>query len=106
MKPAPETSGQTLTDPHKPSLGELFRVFFQIGCISFGGAAGQIALMHRMLVDERRWIEERDFVSGLNFCTLLPGPEAQQLATYIGWRLHGLAGGTIAGMLFVLPARC
>lgn len=87
----------------RPSLGELLRVFFQIGCISFGGAAGQIALMHRMLVDERKWIEERDFVSGLNFCTLLPGPEAQQLATYIGWRLHGLPGGTIAGMLFVLP---
>ncbi len=103
MKPAAETSGQTMNDLHKPSLGELFRVFFQIGCISFGGAAGQIALMHRMLVDERRWIEERDFVSGLNFCTLLPGPEAQQLATYIGWRLHGLPGGTIAGMLFVLP---
>lgn len=87
----------------RPSLGELLRVFFHIGCISFGGAAGQIALMHRMLVDERKWIEERDFVSGLNFCTLLPGPEAQQLATYIGWRLHGLPGGTIAGMLFVLP---
>lgn len=86
-----------------PSLAELFRVFFQIGCISFGGAAGQIALMHRMLVDERKWIEERDFVAGLNFCTLLPGPEAQQLATYIGWRLHGLAGGTMAGLLFVLP---
>ncbi|MFM8751138.1 chromate efflux transporter [Rhabdaerophilum sp.] len=87
----------------RPSLGELFRVFFQIGCISFGGSAGQIALMHRMLVDERKWIAERDFVAGLNFCTLLPGPEAQQLATYIGWRLHGLAGGTIAGLLFVLP---
>ncbi|MFN7322144.1 MAG: chromate efflux transporter [Methylobacterium sp.] len=86
-----------------PSLAELFRVFFQIGCISFGGAAGQIALMHRMLVDERKWIAERDFVAGLNFCTLLPGPEAQQLATYIGWRLHGLPGGTIAGLLFVLP---
>jgi chromate transporter len=86
-----------------PSLGEVFREFVKIGCISFGGAAGQIALMHRMLVEERRWISERDFVSGLNFCTLLPGPEAQQLATYIGWRLHGIAGGTIAGLLFVLP---
>jgi chromate transporter len=86
-----------------PSLAALFRLFFQIGCISFGGAAGQIAMMHRMLVDERRWISEKDYLDGLNFCTLLPGPEAQQLATYIGWRLHGLAGGVIAGVLFVLP---
>lgn len=103
MKPAPQLSGEVMPAHQKPSLGELFRVFFQIGCISFGGAAGQIALMHRMLVDERKWIAERDFVAGLNFCTLLPGPEAQQLATYIGWRLHGVAGGTIAGLLFVLP---
>ncbi|MCA3625066.1 MAG: chromate efflux transporter [Methylobacterium sp.] len=103
MKPAPPIPGAAVPDLERPSLAELFRVFFQIGCISFGGAAGQIALMHRMLVDERKWIAERDFVSGLNFCTLLPGPEAQQLATYIGWRLQGLAGGTIAGLLFVLP---
>lgn len=86
-----------------PSLSELFRTSFHIGCVSFGGAAGQIAMMHRMLVDEKRWIPERDFLAGLNFCTLLPGPEAQQLATYIGWRLHGLKGGVIAGGLFVLP---
>ncbi|MBN8533352.1 MAG: chromate efflux transporter [Rhizobiales bacterium] len=86
-----------------PALSELFRAFFHIGCVSFGGAAGQIAMMHRMLVDEKGWISERDFLSGLNFCTLLPGPEAQQLATYIGWRLHGLKGGVIAGGLFVLP---
>lgn len=86
-----------------PSLSELFRTSFHIGCVSFGGAAGQIAMMHRMLVDEKKWISERDFLAGLNFCTLLPGPEAQQLATYIGWRLHGLKGGVIAGGLFVLP---
>lgn len=86
-----------------PGLSELFRVFFHIGCVSFGGAAGQIAMMHRMLVDEKKWISEPDFLAGLNFCTLLPGPEAQQLATYIGWRLHGLKGGVIAGGLFVLP---
>lgn len=88
---------------HTPSISELFRTFFHIGCVSFGGAAGQIAMMHRMLVDEKKWISERDFLGGLNFCTLLPGPEAQQLATYIGWRLHGLKGGVIAGGLFVLP---
>jgi chromate transporter len=75
----------------------------RIGWISFGGPAGQIALMHRMLVEERRWIDENRFLQGLNFCMLLPGPEAQQLATYIGWRLHGVRGGVMAGLLFVLP---
>lgn len=94
-----ETQASTVA----PSLAELFRLFFQIGCLSFGGAAGQIAMMHRMLVDERCWISEKEYLDGLNFCTLLPGPEAQQLATYIGWRLHGLTGGVIAGVLFVLP---
>jgi chromate transporter len=75
----------------------------RIGWLSFGGPAGQIALMHRELVEERKWIGESQFLHALNFCHLLPGPEAQQLATYIGWRLHGVKGGLAAGMLFVVP---
>lgn len=86
-----------------PSLAELTRVFARIGCLSFGGPAGQIALMQRELVDERKWVEQGAFLRALNLCHLLPGPEAQQLATWIGWRLHGLRGGLIAGLLFVLP---
>ena len=86
-----------------PSLAELTRVFARIGCLSFGGPAGQIALMQRELVDERGWVEQGAFLRALNLCHLLPGPEAQQLATWIGWRLHGTRGGLIAGMLFVLP---
>jgi chromate transporter len=85
------------------SFPEALRVWAKIGLLSFGGPAGQIALMHRMLVDERRWIDERSFLSALNFCMLLPGPEAMQLATYVGWRKHGLAGGLAAGLLFVVP---
>lgn len=79
------------------------RVFARIGLLSFGGPAGQIALMHDELVEKHRWIEEPQFLHALNFCHLLPGPEAQQLATYIGWRLHGLRGGLMAGLLFLLP---
>ncbi len=79
------------------------RVWARVGLLSFGGPAGQVAVMHRILVEERRWIGESAFLNGLNFCMLLPGPEAQQLATYIGWRLHGTAGGLVAGVLFVLP---
>src|SRR4051812_50138801 len=86
-----------------PSFGELVRVSARIGWLSFGGPAGQIALMHRELVDERKWIGEAHFLHALNFCHLLPGPEAQQLATYIGWRLHGGKGGLAAGVLVVLP---
>lgn len=82
---------------------ELLRAFTRIGLLSFGGPAGQIALMHRELVDERKWVEEEDFLHALNFCHLLPGPEAQQLATWIGWRLHGWRGGLAAGLLFVIP---
>ncbi len=92
-----------MTGTHRPRFSELVRVFARIGCLSFGGPAGQIALMHRELVDERRWLEEQDYLHALNFCHLLPGPEAQQLATYIGWKLHGLRGGLVAGMLFVIP---
>jgi chromate transporter len=86
-----------------PAFGEAFRLWFKIGCINFGGPAGQIAMMHRMLVDEKKWIDEPRFLHALNFCMLLPGPEAQKLATYIGWALHGVRGGLVAGILFVLP---
>ena len=86
-----------------PTLGEATRVWLRIGCLSFGGPAGQIALLHREVVDERRWIGDRRFLHALNFCSLLPGPEAQQLATYLGWLLHGPVGGFIAGLLFIIP---
>ncbi|WP_206520187.1 chromate efflux transporter [Altererythrobacter sp. BO-6] len=87
----------------KPSFSHLLRVFLRIGLLSFGGPAGQIALMHRELVEDRDWISEEDYLHALNFCHLLPGPEAQQLATWIGWRLHGWRGGLAAGLLFVIP---
>jgi chromate transporter len=87
----------------KPTLGELTRAFSQIGILSFGGATAQIAMMHTLAVDERRWIDDARFIRALNLCMLLPGPEAQQLATYIGWHLHGIRGGLISGILFVLP---
>ena len=88
---------------HGVSFGEAVKVWTRIAALSFGGPAGQIAVMHRILVDEKRWIGERRFLHALNFCMLLPGPEAQQLATYIGWLLHGVRGGLVAGFLFVLP---
>lgn len=87
----------------RPSLAELVRAFGKIGVLSFGGPAGQIALMHREVVDERGWVEEGAYLRALNLCHLLPGPEAQQLATWIGWKLHGLRGGLAAGLLFVIP---
>jgi chromate transporter len=80
------------------------RFWFKLGFISFGGPAGQIALMHKVLVDEKRWISDRRFLHALNYCMVLPGPEAQQLATYIGWLMHRTAGGIAAGALFVLPS--
>jgi chromate transporter len=89
--------------PAYPSFGEAAKVWARIGLLSFGGPAGQIALMHRILVEERRWISESRFLHALNYCMLLPGPEAQQLATYVGWLLHGTRGGVVAGTLFVLP---
>jgi chromate transporter len=88
---------------HRPTFSELTRVSARIGCLSFGGPAGQIALMHRELVDERRWVDEEEYLQALNLCHLLPGPEAQQLATWIGWKLHGWKGGIVAGGLFVIP---
>jgi chromate transporter len=88
---------------HAVSFREAVRVWLKIGFLSFGGPAGQIALMHKLIVDEKRWIGEERFLHALNYCTLLPGPEAQQLATYIGWLLHGTRGGLVAGTLFVVP---
>lgn len=87
----------------RPTFSELIRVSARIGCLSFGGPVGQIALMHRELVEERQWVSEEQYLHALNFCHLLPGPEAQQLAIWIGWRLHGLKGGLAAGLLFVIP---
>ena len=86
-----------------PTLAEATRVWAALGLLSFGGPAAQTALMHRMLVAERGWLDERRFLSALGFCMLLPGPEAMQLATYAGWRLHGVIGGIVAGAWFVLP---
>ncbi len=86
-----------------PSWRNLIAQSFRVGCLGFGGPAGQIALMHRVFVDERKWIDDDTYQHALSFCTLLPGPEAQQLATYVGWRLRGAWGGVIAGWLFVLP---
>jgi chromate transporter len=87
----------------RPAFTDALRVWARIGLISFGGPAGQIALMHRELVEEKRWIDDARFLSALNFCMLLPGPEAMQLATYVGWQLHGIRGGLAAGLLFILP---
>lgn len=89
--------------PAHPTFGEALRVWLKIGLLSFGGPAGQIALMHRVLVDEKRWIGEARFLHALNYSMLLPGPEAQQLATYVGWLLHKVRGGLVAGTLFILP---
>ena len=82
---------------------EAFWTWFKVGCLSFGGPAGQIALMHRIVVDEKKWVEEQRYLHALNFCMLLPGPEATKLATYVGWLLHGVRGGLTAGIFFVLP---
>ncbi|MGE0046057.1 MAG: chromate efflux transporter [Hyphomonadaceae bacterium] len=99
---APKTERLSMGDA-QPSLAEFTRACFKIGCLGFGGPAGQIALMHRIFVDEKKWIDKRRYLAALNYCMLLPGPEAQQLATYVGWLLHGVKGGVIAGLLFVLP---
>jgi chromate transporter len=90
--------------PPVPSFAEALRFWWKLGWISFGGPAGQIAIMHKEFVDRRRWLSEDHFLHALNFCMILPGPEAQQFATYLGWRLHGARGGIAAGVLFVLPS--
>ena len=92
-----------MTTPTVP-FTEALKFWFKLGCISFGGPAGQIAIMHRELVEQKHWISEKRFLHALNYCMLLPGPEAQQLATYIGWLLHRTWGGVVAGALFVLPS--
>ena len=90
--------------PMTPTFGEALRFWWRLGWISFGGPTGQIAIMHEEVVDRKRWVEEATFLHALNFCMMLPGPEAQQLATYLGWRLHGTRGALCAGLLFILPA--
>ncbi|MEL3891642.1 chromate transporter [Ferrovibrio sp. MS7] len=103
------TARELAPSPHKAvsshgvSLGEAMRVWARVAALSFGGPAGQIAVMHRIIVEEKKWIGENRFLHALNYCMLLPGPEAQQLAVYIGWLMHRTLGGLIAGMLFVLP---
>ncbi|MEM7250864.1 MAG: chromate efflux transporter [Pseudomonadota bacterium] len=92
------------TEPGTIPFGSAFRFWLKLGFISFGGPAGQIAVMHQELVERRRWIGEKRFLHALNYTMLLPGPEAQQLATYIGWLMHGTLGGLVAGLLFVLPS--
>jgi chromate transporter len=95
-----------MTEPRQvaPSFREALSFWVKLGFINFGGPAGQIAMMHRELVDRKAWVSETAFLRALNFCTLLPGPEAQQLATYVGWRLHGSLGGIVAGSFFVIPS--
>ncbi len=103
MPDDPVTDSPTERPPSPVSLRQAFWVWLRIAALSFGGPAGQIAVMHRILVDEKRWIGEQRFLHALNYCMLLPGPEAQQLATYIGWLMHRTRGGIVAGGLFVLP---
>ncbi len=100
----PASASPAPAAPAAVSFGEALRFWLKLGFIGFGGPAGQIALMHAELVERRRWISERRFLHALNFCMLLPGPEAQQLATYIGWLMHRTLGGIVAGVLFVLPS--
>ena len=90
-------------DTKQPGIAEATRIWLKIGLLSFGGPAAQIAMMHHLIVDKLKWLSEKDYLNSLSFCMLLPGPEAMQLATYAGWRLHGNLGGLIAGLLFVLP---
>src|SRR5215217_3248970 len=104
--PAPDVDAPPVAQSHQQTVVPFrtaVRAWFAISLQTFGGPAGQIAVMQRSLVDEKRWIGQRRFLHALNYCTLLPGPEAQQLATYVGWLLHGTAGGLVAGGLFVLP---
>ncbi|MGD9086421.1 MAG: chromate transporter, partial [Desulfobacterales bacterium] len=87
-----------------PSFATAFKFWLKLGLISFGGPAGQISIMHHELVDQKKWVSNERFLNALNYCMLLPGPEAQQLATYIGWLLHRLPGGIVAGAFFVIPS--
>ena len=98
------TQDRSTAAPQPSSRREAFAFWLKLGFVSFGGPAGQIALMHQELVEKRRWISENRFLHALNYCMVLPGPEAQQLATYIGWLMHRTLGGIVAGGLFVLPS--
>src|SRR5919112_1860367 len=100
-----KTVGEDRSGQTKPvGFWEAFWFWVKLGFINFGGPAGQIAIMHRELVEKKRWVSEKQYLRSLNFCMLLPGPEAQQVATYIGWRLHGTLGGIVAGSFFVIPS--
>ena len=103
MQEIPAAPATTPASRVFPSIGQALRVWLKVAALSFGGPAGQIAVMHRIIVEEKRWVSEARFLHALNYCMLLPGPEAQQLATYIGWLMHRTLGGVIAGGLFVLP---
>ena len=97
-KPAATIPSDRVVPAHGVSFGEAFKVWLRVALLSFGGPAGQIAVMHRIVVEERRWISEARFLHALNYCHLLPGPEAQQLAIYIGWLMHRTRGGLVAGV--------
>lgn len=104
MTTAPDAAPPQTADPHSlPTLREAVRIWARVGCLSFGGPAAQIALLHREAVEQRAWVSDRRFLHALNFCTLLPGPEAMQLAAYLGWLMHGVRGGLAAGLLFIVP---
>src|SRR5690606_22562506 len=102
-KASPEEARHPAAQDHGIPFSEGVKVWLRVAALSFGGPAGQIAVMHRIVVEEKRWIGETRFLHALNYCMLLPGPEAQQLAVYIGWLMHRTAGGVVAGTLFVLP---
>src|SRR2546423_11972303 len=105
LRRALRVSATPMTSPTSaPSFGEAFRFWVKLGFISFGGPTGQIAIMQTELVERKRWISQSRFLHALNYCMLLPGPEAQQLAIYIGWLLHKTAGGVVAGAFFVIPS--
>ena len=104
MSDANRAAARSRAAPAPVRFAEALRFWLKLGFISFGGPAGQIAIMHTELVERRRWISEQRFLHALNYCMLLPGPEAQQLATYIGWLMHRTWGGIVAGALFVLPS--
>src|SRR5229473_1092481 len=101
---AQQTTAETSRQTSHPTFREAFRFWLKLGFISFGGPTGQIAIMQTELVEKKRWISQSRFLHALNYCMLLPGPEAQQLATYIGWLLHKTWGGIVAGAFFVIPS--
>src|SRR5436190_20095659 len=103
MTEIPVSAGVRPIPAHGVSFGEGLRVWLRVAALSFGGPAGQIAVMHRIIVDEKKWVGESRFLHALSYCMLLPGPEAQQLATYIGWLMHRWPGAIVAGVLCVVP---